>query len=199
MPLWNKTLWLALGSFLAAIVLLIVAATAYQSDRVEDADWTVPVPPPGRMAKIEFRPANNWRRYQLQMEVSVDPITSVDMPEFPPPPCDFGVVMRKDGKIESEQRLRFHMIGTQDYVPAALFGTEVFELAPGERDVEVTNLGCDQGYGFIGGTLGMRRVGPVMFSLGVFPLLGAALLALIGLISTLVAAIGIRRSRLVPA
>lgn len=199
MPRWNKALWLALGSFLAAIALLVVAAAVYQPNRVENAERAVPVPPPGHTAKIAFRPANNWRRYDLQMEVSIDPITSVDMPEIPPPPCDFAVALRKDGKIESQQRLRFHMIGTHDYVPAAVFGTEVFELTPGERDVEVTNLGCDHGYDFIGGTLGMRRVSPVMFSHGIFPLLGAVLLALIGLISTLVGAIGLRRSRRVAA
>ncbi len=192
MPRWNKALWFALGSFIGAILLIGWAAIVYQPERAEYLRSSVPLPPPGQSARIAFSPADNWQRYSLRLEVSVPPTNSVTLPEFTPPPCDLQVLFKQGDKVERKERLRVHFGGSTQFIPTAMFSSDTMEFSPGDRIVEITNLGCDQGYQFIGGVLQMHRVSPVMFSRAVFPLLGAIVLALLGVLSTLAGLLGLR-------
>lgn len=195
MPRWNKALWIALGSFIGALLLVGWAAILYHPERAEFLDSSAPLPPPGHSATIVFSPADNWRRYSLGLTVSVPRTISVTMPEFAPPPCDLQVLFKQGDMVERKERFRVHQIGAAEWVPTAEFSSDTMEFSPGDRTVEITNLGCDHGYQFIGGVLHMRRVSPVMFSLAIFPLLGAITLALIGVLSALAGVIGLRATK----
>jgi hypothetical protein len=195
MPRWNKALWVALGSFFGAILLIGLAMWLYLPERAEHLASAAPLPPPGQTATIAFSPAENWRRYSLGLEVSVPPTNSATLPEFAPPPCDLQVRFKQGDTVERTEWFRVHQVGAAESIPAALFSSGVMEFSPGDRTVEITNLGCDQGYQFIGGVLQMRRVSPVMFSRTIFPLLGAIALALIGVFSTLAGVIGLRATK----
>lgn len=198
MPSWNRTLILALICFVIASTLSAAAFFLHQRETNEHIGVSIPLPPPGRGASWFFRPADNWRHYQLTLSVSVEPTNSVAMPKFSTLPCDLLVSFSRGDRVDGVHKLRMHQIGTVEWVPEALFGTEVFEFSPGDRDVKVTNLGCDKGYPFIGGVLSMERVSPVMFSSSTLPFLGAILFTLLGLIATLVGSISCRLSRVTP-
>lgn len=195
MSRWNRYLFVALASFVMATGLLGLAAYLHRRDAAEYLADTAPLPPPGRSVRLRFSPADNWQRYELQLAVSAVPSNSSAVEELPPPPCDLRVSFERENKSERSEHLRMHQIGAGVWQGVALFGTDVFEFSPGERDVEITNLGCDQGYAFVGGVLQMNRVSPVMFSTATLPLLLGAALALLGLFAAMIGSITLWRNR----
>lgn len=194
MPRWNRALWAALASFVGALLLLLLAAGLHRGESAERTDDPAPLPPPGLSTTLLFAPASNWRRYQLELTTSVAQTHTVDLPKFQAPPCDLEITIRRGDTIERRALVRLHQNGAAEWGPVALFGSDVFEFSPGDREVVVANKGCEKGYTFVGGVLQMRRVSPVMFSRATLPLLAASVLSLLGLVAMLAGLIGLRRN-----
>jgi hypothetical protein len=193
---WNRHLWLALCCFLAAN---LAQAWAWVLDRRERAEWTgdsVPMPAPGQWTSLTFRPASNWKRYELQLKEAVAPSVpaeAVDLPDYPPPPCDFELIYSRNQQQVISERVRWRMAATVGGVSVVIFAAPVHEFEPDFHEVKVTNLGCDRGFVFAGGTLQMERVSPVMIPATIVPLIVAFGLAIVGLIELLAGILGLRR------
>jgi hypothetical protein len=193
---WNRHLWLALVCFLAAN---FAQAWAWVLDRRERVEWTgdsAPLPAPGQSAKLDFRPADNWQRYQLQLKVAVAPsapTTSFDAPDYPPLPCDFELIYSRDQPQVITERVRLQLAASEAGFPIAIFSAPVHEFEPDFHEVEVRNLGCDRGFVFAGGALQMERVSPVMISATFVPLLFSIGLVIVGLIALAAGIVGLRR------